>query len=150
MTYLLLPALNMASLNISFRHAPNRLQRNNCAIEYETRPGDLSRDSGFYISGDGKHAVKDIYAAWFFDKPKTEAEREEMEKKTALSSRLLEEKKNTAPVPEESDKETERVKERSGRVCTDFGNGVPPDESNRNWACMFEIVTGECRMRQVE
>ncbi|KAF7351692.1 CxC2 domain-containing protein [Mycena sanguinolenta] len=48
----------MASLNVSSRRAPNASQSFDCSIQYETHPGDISRDTNFYVSSDGKRVVQ--------------------------------------------------------------------------------------------
>ncbi|KAJ7847056.1 hypothetical protein B0H13DRAFT_2362609 [Mycena leptocephala] len=48
----------MSSLNTSSYRAPNRSQRIDSAIDYEVRQGEITHDTGFYISSDGRRAVR--------------------------------------------------------------------------------------------
>ncbi|KAJ7709331.1 hypothetical protein B0H16DRAFT_1480957 [Mycena metata] len=49
----------MSWLNLSSHRPPNRSQRNDDGdFEYETRPGEISRDVGFEMSQDGRRGVR--------------------------------------------------------------------------------------------
>ncbi|KAJ7774635.1 hypothetical protein DFH07DRAFT_732672 [Mycena maculata] len=47
----------MTSLNTSRSRAPNRSQFIDTSIKYETRPGDISKDTSFYVSQDGRRGI---------------------------------------------------------------------------------------------
>jgi hypothetical protein len=48
----------MSAFYSSSYRAPNRSQRIDTAVDYELRPGELTHDTGYYVSTDGRHATR--------------------------------------------------------------------------------------------